>query len=112
MPSYYYTKFQKNPCVGRNERCPFDNFFYTPPLIVAGYYDFTLAFCVSVCVFARPSVFSFPDNDLNNYQWIFTKLGMCIDIYEISFGIANGQISSIFDRFIYPGHVSIFIFRR
>ena len=23
MPSYYYTKFQKNPCVGRNERCPF-----------------------------------------------------------------------------------------
>ena len=22
MPSYYYTKFQKNPCVGRNERCP------------------------------------------------------------------------------------------
>ena len=23
MPSYNYTKFQKNPCVGRNERCPF-----------------------------------------------------------------------------------------
>ena len=22
MPSYYYTKFQKNPCVGRIERCP------------------------------------------------------------------------------------------
>ena len=22
MPSYYYTEFQKNPCVGRNERCP------------------------------------------------------------------------------------------
>ena len=22
MPNYY-TKFQKNPCVGRNERCPF-----------------------------------------------------------------------------------------
>ena len=22
MPSYYYIKFQKNPCVGRNERCP------------------------------------------------------------------------------------------
>ena len=22
MPSYYYTKFQKNPCVGRNERYP------------------------------------------------------------------------------------------
>ena len=23
IPNYYYTKFQKNPCVGRNERCPF-----------------------------------------------------------------------------------------
>ena len=23
MPNYY-TKFQKNPCVGRNERCPFE----------------------------------------------------------------------------------------
>ena len=28
MPSYYYTKFQKNPCVGRNERCPFNIFEY------------------------------------------------------------------------------------
>ena len=25
MPSYYYTKFRKNPCVGRNERCPLPN---------------------------------------------------------------------------------------
>ena len=31
------------------------------------------------------------------YQWIFTKLGMCIDIVEVLFGIANGLISSIFD---------------
>ena len=28
MPSYYYTKFQKNPCVGRNERCPKNIFTY------------------------------------------------------------------------------------
>ena len=28
---------------------------------------------------------------------VFTKLGMCIDIVEIWFGIANGQISSNFD---------------
>ena len=27
---------------------------------------------------------------------------MCIDIFEIWFGIANGQISSIFDRVICP----------
>ena len=30
-------------------------------------------------------------------QWIFTKLGMCIDIVEIWFGIASGQIASFFD---------------
>ena len=41
---------------------------------------------------ARPtSIFFFPDD--NEYQSIFTKLGMCIDIMEIWFGIANGQIS-------------------
>ena len=42
----------------------------------------------------RPN-FSFPDDNLSQYQWIFTKLGMCIDIVEIWFGIANWQISSI-----------------
>ena len=30
-----------------------------------------------------PSDFSFPDDNLSKYQWIFTKLGMCIDIVEI-----------------------------
>ena len=45
-----------------------------------------------------PSVhFSFPDDNLSKHQWIFTKLGMCIDNVEIWFGIANGQISSIFE---------------
>ena len=33
---------------------------------------------------------------MSKHQWIFTKLGMFIDIVEIWFGIANGQISSIF----------------
>ena len=51
----------------------------------------------------RPSVrFSFPDDNLSKHQWIFTKLDMCIDIVEIWFGIANGQISSNFDRVICP----------
>ena len=45
-----------------------------------------------------PYIFSFPDDNLSKYQWIFTKLGMCIDIVEIWFGIAIVQISSIFDR--------------
>ena len=50
----------------------------------------------------KTSVFSFPDDNLSKYQWIFTKLGMCIDIVEICCGVADGQISSIFDRIICP----------
>ena len=45
-------------------------------------------------------IFSFLDDNLNKHQWIFTKLGMCIDIVAIRFGIASGQISSVFDRVI------------
>ena len=54
-------------------------------------------------------IFSFPDGNLSKHQWIFTKLGMCIDIVEICFGIANGQISSIFDGVICPRHAHIFV---
>ena len=50
-----------------------------------------------VCLSIR---FWFPDDNLSKHQWIFTKLGMCIDIVETWFGIANGQISSIFDGVI------------
>ena len=39
------------------------------------------------------SVFSFLDDNFSKCQWILNKLGMCIDIVEIWFGIANGQIS-------------------
>ena len=70
-----------------------------------------LSGCPSVCpsvsrTVIRLSVFSFPDNNLSECQWIFTKLGMCIDIVEIWFGIANGQI---FDRVIWPRHVWFFV---
>ena len=34
---------------------------------------------------------------MSKYQWIITKVGMYIDIVEIWFGIANGQILSMFD---------------
>ena len=54
-------------------------------------------------------IFSFPDDNLSKHQWIFTKLGMCFDIVEIWFGIANGQISSIFVRVICPRHAHIFV---
>ena len=53
----------------------------------------------SVYLSIRPSVvrlsvrFLFLDDTSSKHQWIFTKLGMCIDILEIWFGIANGQIS-------------------
>ena len=54
-------------------------------MMVVGYYGFTLDVRVSV----RPSVlFSSLDNNLSKHQWIFTKLGMCISIMEILFGIA------------------------
>ena len=34
-------------------------------------------------------IFSFPDDNLSKPQWIFTKLGVCIDIVKVWFGIAN-----------------------
>ena len=54
-------------------------------------------------------IFSFPDDKLSKHQCIITKLGMCIDIMEIWFGIANGQISSIFDGVICLRHAHIFV---
>ena len=50
------------------------------------------------------SIFSFPDDNLCKCQGISTKLGTCIDIKEIWFWIANGQISSMFDRVTCPHH--------
>ena len=43
-------------------------------------------------------IFLFPDDNLSRCQGILTKLGICIDIKEILFQIADGQISWIFDR--------------
>ena len=56
--------------------------------IVEGCYGFTLVVRVFVCQsvqlpYVHPSIFSFPDDDLSKYQWIFAKLCMCIDIVEI-----------------------------
>ena len=49
-------------------------------------------------------IFSFPDGNLSKCQGILTKLGTCIDLKEILFGIADGQISSVFDRVICQWH--------
>ena len=66
-----------------------------------------------MCPFvSRPSIrFSFPDDNLIKGQWIFTKLGMCIDIVKIWFRIANGQILSNFNGVMCPRHAHIFHFQ-
>ena len=51
-------------------------------------------------------IFSFLDDNVSKCQWIFTKLGICIDIVEICIDIANGQISSNFCQ----RHAPIFSF--
>ena len=58
---------------------------------MVGYYGLALVVCLTV----HSSIFLFPEDNLSKYQKIFAKLGMCIDIVEIWFGIANGQILSI-----------------
>ena len=52
--------------------------------------------------------FLFPGDNLSKYQGILTKLGTCIDIKQIWFRSANGQISSNFDGVICPRHAQIF----
>ena len=49
-------------------------------------------------------VFKFHDSILKKSQCFFTKFYRCIDFVEIWFEIANGQISSIFDRVTCPRH--------
>ena len=43
-------------------------------------------------------MFSFLDDNLCKFKANLTKLGTCIGIKEIWFVIANGQVSSMFDR--------------
>ena len=76
-----------------------------------GYYVFKLDVRVPVHPsVARPPVISFPDDNLGKYVWTFTKLRMYIDIVEIWFGIANGQILLIFDSYL-PATNPYFRFR-
>ena len=62
----------------------------------------------SVCLsvhqsYLSPSIFRFR-MITSKHQWIFNKLGMCIDIVEFWFGIAEGQILSNFNRVVRPQH--------
>ena len=67
-------------------------------MIVAGNYSIKLV--VHLCV--GLSLFLFPGNNLSKCQWIFTKICVWIDVKEVWFGIANGQIFVKFDRVICP----------
>ena len=69
-------------------------------------------FCHFWILYIHPSVFSHLDDKLSKFQWIFTKLGMCIDIVEIWFGIANMQICSTCDRVICLPHDSGWVISR
>ena len=89
-------------------------FYYTPPDDSGGVLWFHVgcpcvclsisssSICLSVCI-------SVPDDNLSKHYLIFTKHGMFIDIVEIWFGIAYGQILSNFDRVICRD-TSIFLF--
>ena len=63
---------------------------------------------MSVC---RTSIRIFVSGvNLSISLWIFTKLGVCIDIVEIWFGIVNGQIS-LFLTELSARDMSLFQFR-
>ena len=51
------------------------------------------------------SGFSFPDNNFSKYQWVFTKLAMCIDIVEVCLGMLIAKFHQ-FLTVICPGYES------
>ena len=53
---------------------------------------------------------SFLDENLSKCEWIFTKLGICIDIVKIWFGIVNGQIYVSFGQSYMPATCPSFRF--
>ena len=59
-------------------------------LLMGKFPEFLTEICLRhICI----SIFSFLDDNWSKSKWIFTKLGICIDIVEIWFGIAIWQIS-------------------
>ena len=82
-----------------------NSFFIPRHPTVASHYGIKLVFCVSICPSGiHPSEFPFQDDNLSKSQWTFTKFGVCIDILEIWFGIANGKISLNFDSYLPATH--------
>ena len=89
---YFHVHWFSCANLAREETSEFE--FYTPPQDSGGVLWFHVG-CPSVRpLVVRPSIHPFPDDNLSKHQWMFTKLGMYIDMFEIWFGIANGQTLS------------------
>ena len=73
--------------------------------IVTGYYGFTLDVHVSVRLF-----FLFTDDNLSKHQWIFTKLGVCVDLVKIWFGIVMDKFRHSFTELL-ARHAHILVSR-
>ena len=77
---------------------------YAHPSVVRPFLFFVFCFVCLLLLFFFCCFFffffSFLDDGLSKCQWVFTKLGVCIDIVAIWFMIANRQISSIFDSYL------------
>ena len=91
---------------------PVNPIFIPRHTIVAGYYGFTLVIRESVRLSVHPSYirFSFPDDNFNKHQWIFTKLGMCIDIQE-GLGLLMGKFCQFLHGVICSRNACIFVSR-
>ena len=86
------------------------NRFYTLPHNSGGVLWFHIGRpCVCPSVHRLSVRFSFSDANFSKHQWVFTKLGMCIYIVEIWFGIADGQISPNFYGVTCLRHSHIFV---
>ena len=69
---------------------------------VAGYNGFILDACVFINLsYVLPSIFCFR---MSKHHWIFTKLGMHIDIVEIWFGIAWAHFVNFWQSYLPTTH--------
>ena len=54
-------------------------------------------------------LYSLLDDNFSKYQWIFMKLGMCIDVMRICFGLLIGKFCQLLTELSAP-NTSIFLF--
>ena len=93
-------------------------YFLLCQMTVTGYYSITLVVCVSVSLSVlHPFIFSLLDDNLSKCQWIFTKLGFCIDIVRSGLGLLMGKFHqfltelSVHDTIMAGYYCSVFCLR-